>query len=72
MFGYGHGDHYSVLSIVFAESALMNAVCSILLLTSSICELGSMSSTMGLMLDVWIAITPAVQVSKAVYVSNSL
>ncbi|KAK7680883.1 hypothetical protein QCA50_016193 [Cerrena zonata] len=59
--GAGHGDHYNIISTVFAESAFMNAVCSILLLASSLYRTASISPIMGSMLDVWVAITPAVQ-----------
>lgn len=58
--GEGHGKHYNVISTVFVESAFMNAVCSILLLASSLTN----GTTMGALLDIWVAATPAVQVSN--------
>ncbi|KAK7680041.1 hypothetical protein QCA50_016987 [Cerrena zonata] len=57
--GVEHGQHYNILSLVFVESAFMNAVCSILLLASLLSV--SKSPTVGLMFAVWIAITPAIQ-----------
>lgn len=64
--GDGYGKHYSILSTVFIESAFMNAVCSILLLASSSYGLVSpVRATMGLLLDVWISITPAIQVGPS-------
>lgn len=65
--GDGHGKHYNVLSIVFMESAFMNAVCSILLLASSLSGRASQSPTMVLMFAVWAAITPAVQVGNSIF-----
>ena len=62
--GVDHGKHYSVLSTVFIESACLNAVCSVLLLASSVdgIEMGT-DSVMPLLFDVWAAITPAIQAS---------
>ncbi|KAK7680042.1 hypothetical protein QCA50_016988 [Cerrena zonata] len=60
--GDGYGKHYDILSIVFVESAFMNAVCSILLLASSLWVVNpNISQTMGMMLDIWLGVTPAVQ-----------
>ncbi|KAK7680885.1 hypothetical protein QCA50_016195 [Cerrena zonata] len=55
--GTSHGRHYDVLSIVFVESASMNAIFSILFLASTVV----MSQTMESMFFVWIAATPVVQ-----------
>ena len=64
--GNGYGKHYSVLSIVFIESASMNAICSVLLLISSVYGVvGPVGHPMGLLLNVWVAITPAVQVTSS-------
>ncbi|KAK7679997.1 hypothetical protein QCA50_016943 [Cerrena zonata] len=60
--GNEHGKHYDILTVVFVESASMNAVCSILLLASSLHTTISVgSSIMGNLLDVWVGVTPAVQ-----------
>ena len=64
--GNGYGRHYSVLSIVFIESASLNAICSVLLLISSVYGVaGPVGHPMGLLLNVWVAITPAVQVTSS-------
>lgn len=57
--GQGYGKHYTLISILFVESAFANAVCSIMLLASYI----GMSVNIIMTFDVWIALTPAVQVS---------
>ncbi|KAK7680886.1 hypothetical protein QCA50_016196 [Cerrena zonata] len=60
--GNEHGKHYDILSVVFVESASMNAVCSILLLASSLYRTIPVESPiMGNLLDVWVGVTPAVQ-----------
>ncbi|KAK7679981.1 hypothetical protein QCA50_016927 [Cerrena zonata] len=55
--GQGYGKHYTLISILFVESAFANAVCSIMLLASYI----GMSVNIIMTFDVWIALTPAVQ-----------
>lgn len=65
--GDGYGKHYNLISTVFVESAFMNAVCSILLLASALCghvNLTPMASTF----PIWLAITPAVQVSSMFFI----
>ena len=59
--GTGYGKHYTLISIVFVESAFLNAVCSILLLASYL----EMTINITMTFDVWIAITPAIQVRRS-------
>ena len=64
--GYGYGRHYNVLFMVFLESVSMNAVCLILLLISSAYGVVSLiNHPMGSLINVWVAIIPAVQMGSA-------
>ena len=62
--GLEYGKHYSALSIVFIESAFMNAICSVLLLMSTARGfIYIYDFEIGMLFDVWVAIIPAVQVT---------
>ncbi|KAK7680876.1 hypothetical protein QCA50_016186 [Cerrena zonata] len=58
--GKGYGKHYNLICILFVESAFMNAICSICLL-SSFQASNTANPTTGHHFQAWIALTPAVQ-----------
>ncbi|KAK7694517.1 hypothetical protein QCA50_001703 [Cerrena zonata] len=57
--GRGYGKHYSIISMLFAESAFMNAACSIVILASY--KFSSDSLTVQMVFNICLAFTPAVQ-----------
>ncbi|KAK7679994.1 hypothetical protein QCA50_016940 [Cerrena zonata] len=65
--GYYYGKHYTLISIMFAKSTIMNVACSILLLTSLLAPNPWFSNPLNFAstFKIWIGITPAVQVSKS-------
>ena len=54
--------HYNILSVIFAESALMNVICSLCLLFSSILPSSDSESKSSTCFQTFLAITPAFQV----------
>ena len=66
--GKQHGKHYSFLTILFIESALMNVICSIFLLLSSVqINLSRFTNYSGResfddVFQAFLAVTPAIQV----------
>ena len=60
--GQTYAKHYNILTVIFAESALMNVICSLCLLFSSILPSFDSESKSSTCFQTFLAITPAFQV----------